>query len=155
MKWICCHGRCSEQMEGQTWTRALPIRDLRQIAHLLPMWGGIWSGVVFLRRRLTCSQNSSLRMFWYRDLNSSHFSPRFGALEHAANRTPDIPATFIGSRKAFCKRNRMSVCPARKRKASILSVSYRVESFQSVQQIKSYAPSNFLSKYGPHVVELE
>ena len=88
-------------MGWPTRTSALPIRDLRQIAYLLPMWGGIASGVVFLWRRLICPQNSSLRMFWYRDLNSSHFFPRFGALEHEANRTPDISATFIGSRKSF------------------------------------------------------
>ena len=83
-------------------------------------------GVVFLWRRLICPQNSSLRMFWYRDLNSSHFFPHFGALEHEANRTPAVSATFIGSHKKFCKRNRMSVCPARKRKPSILSVSCRL-----------------------------
>ena len=113
-------------MGWRTRTSALPIRDLRQIAYLLPMWGGIWSGVVFLQRRLICPQNSSLRMFWYRDLNSSHFIPRFGLLEHEANKSLDISATFIGSRKKSCKRNRMSVCPARKRKPSILSVSYRL-----------------------------
>ena len=56
-------------------------------------------------------------MFWYRDLNSPHFFPRFGALEHEANRTPDISATFIGSRKKFCKHNRMSVCLGKKTKA--------------------------------------
>ena len=112
-----------------TRTRALPIRDLRQIAYLLPMWGGIGSGVVFLWRRLICPQNSSWRMFWYGDLNSSHFFPRFGALEHEANRTLDTSATFIGSRKKFCKHNRMSVCPARKRKPSMLSLSYRLNRF--------------------------
>ena len=74
-------------------------------------------------------KNSSLRMFWYRDLNSSHFFPRFGLLEHEANRTPDISATFIGSRTKFYKRKRMYVCPARKRKASSLSVSYRLNRF--------------------------
>ena len=89
----------SEQMGRGTRTSALPIRNLRQIAYLLPLWGGIWSGAVFLWRRLTFSQNNSLRMFWYRDLNSSHFFSRFGALEHEANRIPDISATFIGSRK--------------------------------------------------------
>ena len=119
----------SEQMGWRTRTSALPIGDLRQIAYLLPMWDGISSGVVFLWRRLICPQNSSLRMFWYRDLNSSHFFPRFGALEHEANRTPDISAAFIGSRKKFCKRKRMSVCPARKRKASISSVSCRLNRF--------------------------
>ena len=113
-------------MGWRTRTSALPIRDLRQIAYLLPMWGGIWGGVVFLWRRLTCPQNSSLRMFWYRDLNSSHFFPRFGALEHEANRTPDISATLIGSRKKFCKGNRMSICPTRKQKPSIFSFSYRL-----------------------------
>ena len=77
-------------MGWRTRTSALPIRDLRQIAYLLPMWGEIWSGVVFLWRRLMCPQNGSLRMFWYRDLNSSHFFPRFGVLEHEANRTPDM-----------------------------------------------------------------
>ena len=116
-------------MGWPTRTSALPIGDLRQIAYLLPMWGGIWSGVVFLWRRLICPQNNSLRMFWYRDLNSSHFFPRFGLLEHEANRTPDISATFIGSHKKFCKHNRMSVCPARKRKPSISSVSYRLNRF--------------------------
>ena len=75
------------------------------------------------------SKNSSLRMFWYRDLNSSHFFPHFGLLEHEANRTPDISATFIGSRRKFCKRNRMSVCPARKRKPSILSLFCRLNRF--------------------------
>ena len=117
---------CSEQMGWRTRTSALPIRDLRQIVYPLPMWGGISSGVVFLWRRLTCPQNSSLRMFWYGDLNSSHFFPRFGALEHGANRTPDISATFIGSCEKLCKRKRMSVCPARKRKPSVLSLSYRL-----------------------------
>ena len=109
------------------WTRAsaLPIRDLRQNAYLLPMWGGIWSGVVFLWRRLICPQNNSFRMLWYRDLNSSYFFPSFGALEHEANRTLDISATFIGSCKKFCKHNRMSICSARKWKPSILSVSHR------------------------------
>ena len=116
----------SQQMGWRTRTSALPIRDLRQIVYLLPMWSGISRDVVFLWRRLICPQNSSLRMFWYRDLNSSHFFPHFGALEHEANRTPDISATVIGSRKKFCKRNRMSVCPAWKRKPSILSVSYRL-----------------------------
>ena len=94
---------CSEQMGWPTRTSALPIRDLRQIAYLLPMWGGIWSGSVFLWRGLICPQNSSLRMFWYRGLNSSHFFPRFGALEHEANRTLDISATFIGWHKKFVK----------------------------------------------------
>ena len=116
-------------MGWRTRTRALPIRDLRQIAHLLPMWGGIWSGVVFVWRRLKCSQNSSFRVFWYRDLNSSHFFPCFGALEHKVNRTPDISATFIDSHKKFCKRNRMSVCAAKKRKPSILSLSCRLDRF--------------------------
>ena len=113
------------------WTRtsALPIRDLRQRAYLLPMWGEIWSGVVFLWRRLICPQNSSLRMFWYRDLNSSHFFPRFGALEHEANRISDISTTFISSRKTFSKRNRVSVCSARERKPSILSLSCRLNRF--------------------------
>ena len=106
----------SEQMGCRTRTRALPIRDLRQIGYLLPMWGGIWSGVVFLWRRLTCPQNSSLKMFWYRDLNSSHFSPHFGALKHETKRTPDMSATFVGSRKVLCERNRMSVCLVKKRK---------------------------------------
>ena len=116
-------------MGWRTRTSALPIWDLRQIAYLLPMWDGIWSGVVFLWKRLICSQSSSLRMFWYRDLNSSHFFPRFGALEHETNRTPDISATFIGSCKKFCERKRMSVCPTRKRKPSVLSVSYRLDRF--------------------------
>ena len=133
-------------MGWRTRTSALPIRDLRQIAYLLPMWGGIGSGVVFLWRRLICLQNSSLRMFWYRDLNSSHFFHVFGALGHEANRSPDISATSIGSRKKFCKLKRMSVCPARKGKPNILSVSYRAESFQSVQQMKNYAPSEFCAK---------
>ena len=119
----------SEQMGWWTRTSALPIGDLRQIVYLLPMWDGIASGVVFLWRRLICPQNSSLRMLWYRDLNSSHFFPHFGALKHEANKTPDISATFIGSRKKFYKRNRMSVCPARERKPSILSLSYRLNLF--------------------------
>ena len=126
---IVAMSKSPEQMGWRTRTSALPIRDLCQIAYLLPMWGGIWSGGVFLWKRLICPQNSSWRMFWYGDLNSSHFFPRFGALEHEANRTPDISATFIGSRKKFCKRNRMSVCSARKRKASILSVSHRLNRF--------------------------
>ena len=115
----------SEQMGWQTRTSALSIRDLRQIAYLLPMWGWISSGAVFGWRRVKCLQNSSLRMFWYGDSNSSRFFPRFGALECEANRTPDVSSTFIGSRENFCKHNRISVCPARKRKASIFSVSYR------------------------------
>ena len=113
-------------MGWRTRTRALPIGDLRQIAYLLPMWDGIASGVVLLWRRLICLRNSSFRMFWYRDWSSSYFFPRFGLLEHEANRTPDISATFIGSRKKFCKRKRMSVCLTIKRKPSILSVSYRL-----------------------------
>ena len=117
----------SEQMGWRTRTSALPIRDLSQIAYLLSMWDGIWCG--FLWRRLRCSQNSSLRMFWYGDLNSSYFFPHFGALENEANRTQDISATFIGSCKKFCKRNRMSVCPARKQKPKISSVSYRLNRF--------------------------
>ena len=132
-----------EQMGWQTRTSALPIRDLCQIAYLLPMWGGIWSGVVFLWRRLMCPQNGSLRMFWYRDLNSSHFFPRFGTLEHEANRTPDIFVTFIGLRKKFYKRKRMSVCPARKRKAIILSVSYRLNRFNRCDRWKT-APRQIL-----------
>ena len=99
--------------------------------HCVPLahvrWNLKWC--CFLWRRLICPQNSSLRMFWYRDLNSSHFFPRFDLLEHEANRTPDISATFISSRKKFCKRNRMSVCPARKGKPSSLSVSYRLNRF--------------------------
>ena len=120
---------CSEQMDWRTGASALSIRDFSQIAYFLPMWGGIWSGVVFLWRSLICPQNSSLRMFWYRDLNSSHFFPRFGALEHEANRIPDISAAFFGSRKKFHKRNRRPVCPAEKGKPSILSVSYRLNRF--------------------------
>ena len=119
----------SEQMGWRTRTSALPIRDLRQIAYLLPMRGGISSGGVFLWRRLICPQNYSLRMFWYGDLNSSHFFPHFDALEHEANRTPDIFATFIGSCKKFCKGKRMSVCLARKRKPSILSFTCRLNRF--------------------------
>ena len=72
---------CSEQMGRRTRTSALPIRDIRLIVYLLPMWGGIWSGVVFLWRRLICPQNSSWRMFWYRDLNSSHDLAMFWARE--------------------------------------------------------------------------
>ena len=83
----------------------------------------------FFWRRLICPQNSSVRMFWYKDLNSSHFFPRFGALEHEANRKPDISATFIGSRKKFCERKRMFVCSARKRKPSVLFLSYRLNRF--------------------------
>ena len=101
------------------------------------MWGGIWCGVVFLWRRLMCPQNSSLRMFWYRDLNSSHFFPRFGALEHDANKTPDTSATFIGSHKTFCERNRMSVCLGTKRRVSILSVSYRLNRFNRCSRGKT------------------
>ena len=42
--------------------------------------------------------------------------------EHEANRTPDISATFIDSRKKYCKSNRMFVCPARnKRRVFCLS----------------------------------
>ena len=111
------------QMGWRTRASALLIRNLRQIAYLLLMWDGIWSGAVFLWRRLICPQNNSLRMFWCRDLNSSHFFPRFGVLEHTANKTPDISATFIGSHKKFCKRKRMSVCSVRKRSRGVLSVS--------------------------------
>ena len=124
-------------MGWRTRTSALPIQDLRQIAFLSPMRGGIWSGVVFLRRRLICSQNSSLRMFWYRDLNSAHFFPRFGVLEHEANKTPDISATFIGSRKKFCKRKRMSFYRTKKRKPSILSVSCRLNRFNRCSRWKT------------------
>ena len=119
----------SERMGWSTRKSALPIRDLCQIAFLLLMWGGICSGVDFLWRRPICPKNSSLRMFQYRDLNSSHFLPRFGLLEHEANRTPDISSTFVGSCKEFCERNRMSVCSTRKRKPSILSLSCRLNRF--------------------------
>ena len=132
-------------MGWRTQTSALPIRDPCQIAYLLPMWGGIWSGVVFLRRRLICPQNNRFRMFWCRDWNSSHFFPRFGLLEHEANKTPDISATFIGSRKKFCKRKRMSVRPARKRQACILSVSYRLNRFNRRSRWKS-APLQILCR---------
>ena len=141
-----------EQMGWQTRTSALPTRDLGQIACLLPMWGGIWSGVVFLWRRLICPQGSSLRMFWYRDLHSSHFFPCFGLLEHEANRSPDISATFIGSRKKFCKRNRMSVLPARKRQPSILSVSCRLNRFNRCSRWRTTPFQNFVPKYVSHVV---
>ena len=124
----------SQQMGWRTRTSALPIRGLRQIAYLLPVWDGISSGVVFLWRRLIFPQNSSLRMFWYRDLNSSHFFPRFSLLEHETKRTPDISATFIGSREKFCKRKRMSVCPARKRKPNIWSLSYRLNRFNRLSR---------------------
>ena len=100
-------------MGWRTRTRALPIRDLRQIAYLLPMWGGSWSGVVFVWRRLICPQNSSLRMFRNRDLNSSDFFPRFGLLKHEAKRTPDMSATIVRSHEKFSERNRISVGPAR------------------------------------------
>ena len=133
-------------MGWRTRTSALPIRGLCQIAYLLPMWGGIWSSVVFLWKRLMCPQNSSLRMFWYRDLNSSHLFPRSGALEHEANRTPDISATFIGSRKKFCKSNRMSVCPARERKPSILSYSCRLYRFNRLSRGRT-TPLYILCQY--------
>ena len=149
---ICCHGRMF-RANGLTYSEKCTANTgPLQIAYLLLMWGGIWSGVVFLWRRLICPQDSSLRMFWYKDLNSSHFFLRFGALEHEANRTPDISATFIGSRKKFCKRNRMSVCPAREPKPSISSLSYRSNHFNQCSRCKNYATSNFVSKYGPHVV---
>ena len=137
---------CSEQMGWRTRTSALPIRDLRQIAYLLPMWGGIWSGVVFLWRRLTCPQNSSLRMFWYRDLNSSHFFPRFGLLKHEANRTPDIPATFIGARKKVLWRQPDVCLSCKKTKGECFVCVLQVESFQPAQQMKSYAPFDFCAK---------
>ena len=88
-------------MGWRTRTSALPIRDLRlNCVPLTYVKMEFESGVVFLWRRLICPHNSSLRMFWYRDLNSSHFFPRFGLLEHEANRTHgSISATFIGSRQ--------------------------------------------------------
>ena len=137
------------------WTRTstLPKRDLRQIAYLLPMWGGIWSGVVFLWRRLICPQNGTLRMFWYRDLHSSHFFPRFGALEHEANRTPDISAIFIGSRKKFCERKRMSVCPAKNEsRLFCLSPTGWIVSIGAVdEELRPF--TCFGPKYGPHLVQ--
>ena len=139
-------------MGWRTRTSALPTRDLHQIVYLLPMWGEISSGVVFLWRRLICPQNSSLRMFWYRDLNSSHFFPRFSALEHEKNRTPDISATFVGSRKNFCKRKGMSVCPVRKRKSKSSSVPYRMDHFNRLSRGRTTPPSNFVPTYGPHLV---
>ena len=145
----------SYQMGWRTRTSALPIRDLRQIAYLLPMWGGIWSGVVFLWRRLICPQNGSFRVFWYRDLNSSHFFPRFGLLEHGANRTPDISSTFIGSPKKFCKRKRMSVCPRTKRKPSLLSLSYRLNRFNRCSRRRTMPLQIFVPKYGLHVVDVQ
>ena len=62
-------------------------------------------------------------------MHSSYFFPRFGALEHEANRTLDISATFIGSRRKSCERDRMFVCPGTKQRPSILSVSYRLNHF--------------------------
>ena len=132
-------------MGWRTRTSALPIQDLHQIAYLLPTWDGSSSDVVFLWSRLTCPQNSSLRMFRYRDLSSSHVIPRFGALEHATNRTPDNSVTFIGSRKKFCKRHRMAVCLARKRKPSILSVSYRLNRFNRLSRWRT-TPFKFCAK---------
>ena len=110
-----------------------PSPNCGPLAHV--RWNFKWC--CFLWRRLICPQNSSLRMFWYRDLNSSYFFPRFGTLEHAANRTPGRSATVIGSRKEFCKRNGMSVCSARKRKASILSVSYKLNRFNRLSRWKT------------------
>ena len=66
-------------------------------------------------------------------------SSRFGALEHEANRTPDMSATFIGSRKKFCERNRTSVCPARKQKATILPVSSRLDRFNRFNRKRTTA----------------
>ena len=93
--------------------------------------------VFFFKGDWNVHKNSSLRMFWYRDLNSSHVLPCFGSLEDEANRTWDICATFIGSRKKSCKGNRMSVCQARKRKPSILSVSYRLDHFNRCSRWKT------------------
>ena len=126
-----------EQMGWRTRTSTLPIQDLRQIAYLLPMWGGIWSGVVFFEGDWYFHRITVWECVWYRDLNSSHFFLRFGALEHEANRTPDISATFIGSHKKFDKGNRMSVYSARKRKPSILSVSYRLNRFNRSRRWKT------------------
>ena len=61
----------------------------------------------------------------------------FGLLEHEANRIPDTSATFIGSCNKFCKRNRMAVCPARKRKPSILSFSCRLNRFNRCSRWKT------------------
>ena len=76
----------------------------------------------------------------------------FGLLEHEANRIPDTSATFIGSCNKFCKRNRMAVCPARKQKPSILSVSCRLNRFNRCSRWRTTPPTNFVPKYGPHLV---
>ena len=133
--------------------KCMPIRDLRQTAYLWPMWGGIWSGVVFLWRRLICPHKIAVwegfdMGTWTRRI-SSHV---LGALEHEANKTPDISATSIGSRKNFCKSNRMSVCRARTTKAEYFVCVLQVESFQTVQLMRNYAPSSSVAKYSPHVV---
>ena len=125
MEQICCQGRMfrsngltdSDKCSANTG----PLPNCVSLAHL--RW--IRRGAVLLWRRLIGPRNSSLRMFWYRDLNSSHFFPRFGALEHEANRTPDISATFISSRKSFVNASECLFCPARKRNPSILSLSYQ------------------------------
>ena len=141
----------SEQIGSPTRTSALTTRDLRQIVYLLPMWGGIWSGVVFLWSRLILPQNSSLRMFWYRDLNSSHFFPRFGALEHAANRTPDTFATFIDSRKKLINASGCLFVQQQNEKwVFCLSFTGWIVSIGWAE--KNYAPSNFAPKYGQHLV---
>ena len=126
-------------MGWRTRTSALPIREFRQIAYLLLMWGGIWSSVVFLWRRLICPQNNSFRMLWYRDLHSSHFFPFFGTLENEANRTPDISATFIGSRhKSFVN---VTGCrlSGKKTKNSFLSLSCRLNCFNRCSRWRTTA----------------
>ena len=80
----------------------------------------------FLWRRLIGTQNSSLRMFWYRDLNSSHFFPRFGALEHEANRTPDISATSSVRVKSFANASGCLFVWQENERASVFSASYRL-----------------------------
>ena len=141
----------SEQMGWRTRTSALPIRDLRQMAYLLPMWGGIWSGDVFLCMRLICPQKSSLRMSWHRDLNSSHFFPHFDALKHEANRTPNDSVTFIDSHKKFVNASGcLLVRQENKSRVFCLSPMGWIVSIGAAD--KELPPSNFVPKYGPHVV---
>ena len=56
---------------------ALPIRDLCHIAYLLPMWGGIWSGVVFLWRRLICLHKKQFENVSIKGLELVVFLPTF------------------------------------------------------------------------------
>ena len=101
MEWICCHG-WTFQENGLTdsdkcTASTAPSPNCVPLAHV--RWNVKWCR--FSLKETDMSTKQQFQHVWHRDLNSSYFFPRFGLLEHEANKTPDISATFIGSRKSF------------------------------------------------------